>query len=58
MSTNIELLMSLQRIDQSISEKKREAEEAARQLRALEAAVRQLQEWCNASEENRTVYCD
>nr|WP_211161094.1 endolytic transglycosylase MltG [Microcella alkalica] len=23
-----------------------------------EAAVRQLQEWCNASEENRTVYCD
>ena len=23
-----------------------------------EAAVRQLQEWCNSSEENRTVYCD
>jgi predicted nucleic acid-binding Zn-ribbon protein len=41
LSTNIELLMSLQRIDQSISGKKREADEAARQLRALEAAVRQ-----------------
>jgi UPF0755 protein len=23
-----------------------------------ETAVRQLQEWCNSSEENRTVYCD
>ncbi len=23
-----------------------------------EAAVRQLREWCNSSEENRTVYCD
>jgi predicted nucleic acid-binding Zn-ribbon protein len=36
---SIELLTSLQRIDQAISDKKREAQEASRQLRDLEAAA-------------------
>ena len=41
MATPIELLSSLQRLDQGIHAKKREAGEAARQLQALEEAVQQ-----------------
>ena len=41
MATPIELLTSLQRLDQGIHVKKREAEETARQLQALEEAVQQ-----------------
>ena len=41
MTTPIELLALLQRLDQEIDGKKREAEEAARQLQALEKAVEQ-----------------
>jgi predicted nucleic acid-binding Zn-ribbon protein len=41
LATQIELLASLQRLDQAISGKKLEAEQAARQLQALEEAVRQ-----------------
>jgi hypothetical protein len=39
LSSSIELLTTLQRLDQKISDKKREAEGAARQLRSLEAAA-------------------
>ncbi len=41
LSTRIELLTSLQRLDQSISERKRETEEGVRQLQALEAIVQE-----------------
>lgn len=41
MATPIELLALLQRLDQGIDGKKREAREAARQLRALEETVQQ-----------------
>lgn len=39
LSSSIELLTSLQRLDQKISDRKREADGAARQLRDLEAAA-------------------
>ena len=41
MSTSIELLATLQRLDQGIDEKKREAGEVAKQLQDLEQAVEQ-----------------